>query len=75
MFDLDKIYADCHNPGGMLALPVGELWVKTAKFETSAMLTDVVYGANLQYIFDHYVDIIEIQFRSPDGSETIYRAF
>lgn len=74
-FDMNKEYCSCHNPRGMLALPVGELWVKTTKYEFSAMMTDSVYGSDLNYIFEHYEDIIEIEFRSPDGSELLYRAF
>lgn len=75
MFEGSKIYASCHNPRGMISLPVGEVFVKTTEWESCMMLCDVVYGEDLNHLLNRYEDIIEIEFRSPDGNVVLYRAY
>lgn len=74
-FNDDKIYAECHNPGGFLALPVGDVWVKTAKWYSNVMSADTIYGYELNRLFEEYEDIIQIEFRSPQGVKILYRAY
>lgn len=74
-FDNDKIYAECGNPGGFFALPVGEVWVRTTEWFSNVMDTDTVYGSDLNDLITRYENILEIEFRSPSGTEVLYRAY
>lgn len=74
-FKDEKIYAQCSNPRGAISLPVGELIVKTTEWEKSMVLTDVVDGYLLNEILNKYDNLVSIVFKSPEGSETIYRAY
>ena len=74
-FNNDKIYAECGNPGGFFALPVGEVWVRTTEWFSNVIDTDTVYGSDLNYLLEKYEDIIQIEFRSPQGVEILYRAY
>ena len=74
-FDSDRIYAECGNPGGFFALPVGEVWVRTTEWCSNVMSTDTVYGSDLNDLVSRYENILEIVFRSPSGTEILYRAY
>lgn len=73
--DENKTYASCHNPHGALSLPVGQVWIKTTEGNELAMFADSITGYDLNYLFENYENIIQVEFRSPTGSEIVYRAF
>ena len=74
-YDNNEVLAQCYNAGGWFSLPVGELWVTTSKWKSPVMTVDNVYGVDMNNLFLKYDDIIEVEFRSPNGSEILYRAY
>lgn len=72
MFDEKEIYASCNNPGGFLALPVGWLYIRCDKGYINVANTDVVDGDLLNYVFEHYDNITQVEFKTPNGTYVIY---
>lgn len=74
-FEDNKVYASCFNPNGFLALPVGQVWVRTTEWCSPVMNTDEVYGSDLNKLIEKYENIIAIIFVSDNGQEILYQAY
>lgn len=75
VFDDKKTYAICHNPNGMLALPVGWLYIETKepKHYFNVANTDMVDGTLLNHIIKQYGEnVSKIVFKSPQNETIIY---